>query len=92
MVTNKSLRVLLGVCVISVWVLGSAMPGAAETLNYKCYTWMIKDETVPVADMEGHTMSFGIRGAFYVFDNGEVATMKHVYTSDLPNHPLPGRS
>ncbi len=83
MATQKSLRILVGICVMSALVLGSAMPGAAETLTYKFYTWMIKNESVPVADMEGHTMSFGMRGAFYVFDNGEVATIKHVYTSDL---------
>jgi len=83
MATTKSLRALFGICVISAWVLGSAMPGAAETLNYKFYTWMIKSESAPVADVEGHTVNFGMRGAFYVFDNGEVATMKHVYTGDL---------
>jgi hypothetical protein len=83
MATHKSLRILVGICVISALVLGSAMPGAAETLNYKFYTWMIKSESVPVADVEGHTVALGSRGAFYVFDNGDVATMKHVYTADF---------
>jgi hypothetical protein len=83
MATNKSLRALLGVGVISVWVLGAALSGAAETLNYKFYTWVIKSESAPVADMEGHTVGFGMRSAFYVFDNGEVATTKHVSTNDL---------
>ncbi len=85
MATKKSLRVLVGICVISAWVLGSAMPAGAETLNYKFYTYVIKQEMVPVADVEGHTVGFYMRGAFYVFDNGEVATINHVATSDLIN-------
>lgn len=83
MATQKSRRILVGICVLWAWVLGSALPGAAETLSYKFYTWVIKSESAPVADMEGHTVGFGMRGAFYVFDNGEVATTKHVSTNDL---------
>jgi hypothetical protein len=83
MATRQSLRILIGVCVISVGILGVAMPGAAETLNYKFYTWVIKSESVPVADVEGHTVTLGTRGAFYVFDNGEVATMSQVSTADF---------
>ena len=83
MATRQSLRILIGMCVISVGILGVVVPGAAETLNYKFYTWMIKNESVPVADVEGHTVVLGSRGAFYVFDTGDVATMKHVYTADF---------
>jgi hypothetical protein len=83
MATQKSLRVHVGIVVISAWMLGSALPGGAEELHYKFYTWMIKSESVPVADVEGHTVALGSRGAFYVFDTGDVATMKHVYTADL---------
>jgi len=35
MATKKSLRVLVGICVISACVLGAAMQAGAETLNYK---------------------------------------------------------
>lgn len=83
MARQKSLRILVGICVMSALVLGAALPGAAETLNYKFYTWVIKSESVPVADAEGHTVTLGTRGAFYVFDNGEVATMSQVYTADV---------
>jgi hypothetical protein len=83
MAPQKSLRILVGILVISAWVLGSAMQAGAETLNYKFYTWMIKSESAPVADVEGHTVALGSRGAFYVFDTGDVATMKHVYTADF---------
>jgi hypothetical protein len=83
MATTKSLRILFGICVISAWVLGVAVPGEAETLNYKFFTWVIKSESVPVSDVEGHTVALHMRGAFYVFENGEVATMSNVATTDL---------
>ena len=85
MVTTQSLRLLVGICVVSVWVLGSAMPGAAETLNYKFYTWVSKWERVPVGDVEGHAVSLVMRGGFNVFDNGEVATAHSVATNDYIN-------
>lgn len=75
--------VLFCILVISAWVLGSAIQVAAETMNYKFYTWMIKYESVPVGDVEGHTVGFGMRGAFYVFENGEIATIDHVSTGDF---------
>jgi hypothetical protein len=83
MSTTHARKILIGLCLVCAWVLGVTLPGAAETLNYKFYTWMIKSESVPVADVEGHTVALGSRGAFYVFDNGDIATMKHVYTADL---------
>jgi len=82
MATMKSLRVLVGICVISAWVLGAAMQAGAETLNYKNYTWVIKGERVPVGDVEGHRVGLDVRGAFYVFENGEVATVNVVATND----------
>jgi hypothetical protein len=41
-----------------------------------------KWEAVPIGDAEGHTLGFGTRGAFYVFENGEVATINQVSTMD----------
>ncbi len=81
--TTRSLRILIGMLAISAWMLGSAMQAGAEELHYKFYTWGIKSESVPVGDVEGHTVALGTRGAFYVFDNGEVATMKQVSTADF---------
>ena len=83
MVTKKSVWVLLGILVISARVLGSASQGAAETMNYKSYSYVLKAEDVPVGDVEGHTVGLVMRRAFYVFDNGEVATTNSVATRDL---------
>ena len=84
MATEKSTWGLFGILVLvmSAWVIGSAVPVGAETLNYKFYSWMIKSERVPVGDVEGHAMSLVVRGSFMVFENGEVATFDAVITSD----------
>jgi hypothetical protein len=83
MSTRKSTWVLFGILAISGWVLASTIQAGAETLNYKFYTYVIKAENVPVADVEGHTVVLNIRGSFYAFENGEVATISHVSTADL---------
>jgi hypothetical protein len=83
MAKRKSIWVLFAILVISAWVLGSSIQAGAETLNYKFYTWVIRGEDVPVGDVEGHMVGIAIRGAFYVFENGEVATTNHVATRDL---------
>jgi hypothetical protein len=82
MATKKSMWVLFNILVISALVLGSAIQARAETMNYKFYTYQVKAEAVPVGDVEGHTVGFGIRRAFYVFENGEVATTNVVATND----------
>ncbi len=83
MAMAKSLQVLIGLGMLATFVLAPAPPSGAEELHYKFYTWMIRNDSVPVADVEGHAVALGSRGAFYVFDNGDVATMKHVYTADF---------
>jgi len=82
MVTKKSMWVLFGILVVSAWVLGSAVQAEAETLNFKIYTYKIKEERIPIGDVEGHTMSISLRGAFLVLENGEVATQRSVITDD----------
>jgi len=83
MPTKQLLAVLFGVLVISNWVLGSAIQASAETLNYKFYVWMNRDEIVAVDDVEGHIVALAQRGGFYVLENGEIATIKRVSMNDL---------
>jgi len=82
MATKKSIWVLFGILAISAWVLGSAIQAGAETMNYKLYTYVTKQEVVPVGDVEGHVMVLTLRRSFLVFENGEVATVNAVITSD----------
>ena len=83
MASRKSIWVLIGILAITAWVLGSAIHAGAETMNYKFYTWVIRGEDVPIGDVEGHMVGIAIRGAFWTFENGEVATITHVATRDL---------
>ncbi|MBN2245135.1 MAG: hypothetical protein JW755_04750 [Candidatus Aminicenantes bacterium] len=80
---KKLMRVLFGILIISVWILGSAIQAGAETMKYKFYFWAIKGDMIPVADVEGHMVGYGTRGAFWVFENGEVATIDLVVMRDF---------
>jgi hypothetical protein len=80
--TRKSIWALFAILVISTWVLGSAIQAGAETMHYKLYTYVTKAESAEVGDVEGHTVGFMLRGSFLVFENGEVATVNAVITSD----------
>ena len=82
MATRKSMCVLFGILVISAWVFGSAGQAGAETLNYKFYTYSIKGDWAPVADVEGHVVGYGVRGSFMIFENGEVAFAEAVILRD----------
>ena len=83
MAMRKSRWIYLGILVISAWILCYSTQAEAETWNFKFYTWVIKGETVPVGDVEGHSVWFLQRGAFRVFENGEVATATAVVTGDF---------
>ncbi len=80
---KKSSWVLCGLILISALVLGSATEGSTQTMNYKSYSYVLKAEDVSVGDVEGHTVGLVMRRAFYVFENGEVATTNSVATRDL---------
>ncbi len=82
MTTKKSIEVLGGILVILAWILGSVLQAGAETLKYKAYTYVTKAESAPIDDVNGHYMFFNIRRAFFVFENGEVATQRSVITGD----------
>jgi hypothetical protein len=83
MATKKSMWVLFGILVILAWVLGSVIQAGAETLNYKSYTYVVKAESVPVGDVDGHYLFSMTRRAFLVFENGEVATSRSVLTGEM---------
>jgi len=82
MAAKKFVGILFGVLVISAWVLGSAGQAGAETMNFKFYTWSIKGDWTPVADVEGHAVGYGVRGSFVVLENGEVAYSEAVILRD----------
>jgi hypothetical protein len=83
MATKKSMFVLFGILSISVWILGSAIQVGAETLNYKNYSYVTKMDSIPVGDVEGHNLYVQIRRAFFLFENGDVATGSAVISGDV---------
>ncbi len=85
MATKRSMWVLFGILVITAWVLGPAIQAGAENMNFKLYTYVMKAERIPVEDVEGHFVRLIVRGAFYAFENGEVATVSSVSTEGLIN-------
>jgi hypothetical protein len=80
--TMRSICAVLGIFVISAWVLGLANQVEAETMNYKIYSYLVKNEIVSIPDVEEHTVSLGVRKSFFVFENGEIATANQVATLD----------
>jgi hypothetical protein len=82
MATKKSIWVLFGTLVISAWVLGSITQAGAETMKFKFYSYVTRNESVPVGDVEGHILSLTTKMAFCVLENGEIATESAVITND----------
>jgi len=82
MATKKSIVVLFEILVILTWVLGSTIQVSAETMNFKFYTWAIRAESLAVTGLEGHVVELQLRGSFYVFEKGEVATVNAVLAGD----------
>jgi hypothetical protein len=83
MATRKSMWVLFGTLLFAAWVLGSPLQVGAETLNYKMYTYVVKAESVPVGDIDGHNLFSMTRRAFLAFENGEVATQRSVLSGEM---------
>ncbi len=83
MAQKKSIGVLFGILVISVWILGSGIEAGAETMKFKVYGYETKAESVSIGDVEGHTLALRTRSAFCVLENGEVATQIAVMLGDF---------
>ena len=82
MSARKSMWVLFGILVISVWVLGYVAQVGAETLKCRTSGNIVKMESIPIPDVEGHRISLGLRDGLAIFENGEVASYKAFSTSD----------
>jgi hypothetical protein len=63
-------------------ILGFAIQAGAETMNYRGYTYVAKAEEILIGDVEDHTLSLETRRSFYVFENGEIATILAHLTGD----------
>jgi len=75
--TKKSMVVLLGILMISAWVLGSVIQARADTLKGKSILTATKDERIPVNDVPGHTLGMQISEGLAFFENGEIAKVRN---------------
>jgi hypothetical protein len=92
MATKKSMWVLLGILVISAWILGSAIRAEAETMKCRTAGVVTKDETLPVGYEEGHVLGLQITEGLAFFENGEIATFKSHLVYDRYDKVAPGKS
>ena len=74
MTTKKLIWVLFRILVIVGWIVGSAIQVGAETMNYKCYSHVVKADYGLIGDVEDHTFGMETRRSICVFENGDVAT------------------
>jgi len=76
MATRKSMWVIFGILIISAWVLGSAIQAGAETMKCRFAVTGTKNETISVADQEGHLLGVTILEGLAFFENGEIAKIR----------------
>ena len=77
--------VILGIFVISAWVLGSAIEVPAETMKCRTATTATKEERIAVSDEEGHALGLRILQGLAFLENGEIAKLRvHVMYDSIP--------
>ena len=82
MATKKLMCVLFGVLVILAWLLGSVMQAGAETLNFKFFSRVTRNEVFPIGDIEGHGVGTQVREGAMIFASGELGWMKAINSFD----------
>jgi hypothetical protein len=92
MATRKSVWILVGILVISAWVLGSAIQVGAETTKCRTAGVVTKDETLSVGYEEGHVLGLQITEGLAFFENGEIATFRSNLVYDRYDQVVPGKS
>jgi hypothetical protein len=70
------------VFVIGIWIFGSVPQATAETLNFKTFTHVMKSETFPIPDAEGHLVSSSVREGVWIFESGELGWLKSIINTD----------
>ncbi len=83
MAIRKSMWVLFGLLVMSAWVLGSAIPAGAETMNFKFFSHVTRSEVLPVGDVEGHNVALNVREGAVILASGDLAWMKAINSLDV---------
>jgi hypothetical protein len=69
--------------VMSIWLLSSVPQAMAETLSSQGFVHVTKAEMIPIADVEGHAITLGVREGATRFENGDWAWVKATSTGDF---------
>jgi hypothetical protein len=85
--TKKSMWVLIGLFIITAWLLGFVIEVQAETMKCRSSGNTVKREVIRIPDVEGHTITIGMRDGLAIFEDGEVASYKAFSASDT----IPGK-
>ena len=81
-------KCFIGLAIVSIAVIGIVFLGcvpqvAAETLNFKLFNHVTKNEMVPIPDVEGHVTALSVREGVAVFANREWAWLKAINMLDF---------
>ena len=90
MATKRSLWVPIGFFIIAAWLLGFVLEAQAETMKCRIARVVIKEETMPVGDEEGHILVMQIGQGLAFFENGDVANFKNQSIADRRTGPGKG--
>ena len=82
MATKKSTWVLIGFFIIATWLLGFVIEAQAETMKCRTAAIFVKEETMPVSELEGYTLGMVMREGLSFFENGEIANFKNYAIED----------
>jgi len=64
------------ILVMSIWLLGPVPWATAETLKFRFFNHVIKTESFPIPDAEGHFIIPNIREGVIILENGELGWLK----------------
>jgi hypothetical protein len=82
MTMRKLSFVLFVLSFFIVGLLGTANGVSAETLKFKLTNVVTKGESFPLENIEGSYIAWLVRDGAFVLENGEVGTMRGVFTAE----------
>jgi hypothetical protein len=74
---------IVSIFMIGVWLLGSVPQASAETLNFKMFNHVTKQEMFPIADVAGHVVGVAVREGVAVLESGELGWHKITQSLDF---------
>ena len=80
--TKKSMQIFVGCFVIAASFLGFVIEAKAEAMKCRTAAIYVKEETMPVGDLEGRTLGMSMREGLSFFENGEIANFKNYTIED----------